>query len=126
MEGCGLETILLVEDDANIRTILKTFLEKRGYTVLAAHDGRKALSLLDGYPQAIHLLVTDVVMPGLGGRDIAKESRRRRPTTQILYISGFTDEVVPDSAVAFLQKPFRLEELEAKIRTILDSGGGHN
>ncbi len=121
-----METILLVEDDVSIRTLIKTFLEKRGYTVLAAHDGAKALSLLDSYPRPIHLLVTDLVMPGIGGGDIALRSLSRRPNTQILYISGFTDEVLPDSAAAFLQKPFRLEELEMKIRTMLDRADAHH
>ena len=116
----GSETILLVEDQESLRVLTKTFLERQGYTVLAAGNGMEALSIVDGYPRPIHLLVTDVVMPDIRGTEVAERLLKCRPSTQIIYISGYSDEEITDSTVAFLQKPFRMQELGAKIRNILD------
>jgi two-component system cell cycle sensor histidine kinase/response regulator CckA len=116
----GSETILLVEDQESLRVLTKTFLERQGYTVLAAGNGMEALSIVDGYPRAIHLLVTDVVMPDIRGTEIAQRLLKCRPSTQIIYISGYPDEEITDASTAFLQKPFRMQELGAKIRHMLD------
>lgn len=116
----GSETILLVEDQESLRVLTKTFLEKQGYTVLAAGNGMEALSIVEGYPRSIHLLVTDVVMPDIRGTEVAERLLRCRPNTQIIYISGYSDEEINDSTAAFLQKPFRMQELGAKIRNMLD------
>jgi two-component system cell cycle sensor histidine kinase/response regulator CckA len=116
----GSETILLVEDQESLRVLTKTFLERQGYTVLAAGNGIEALSIVDGYPRAIHLLVTDVVMPDIRGTEIAQRLLKCRPSTQIIYISGYPDEEITDASTAFLQKPFRMQELGAKIRHMLD------
>lgn len=116
----GSETILLVEDQESLRILTKSFLEQEGYTVLQAETGLEALSLVDGYPDPIHLLVTDLVMPGIRGTEFAERLLERRPNIQVIYISGYSDEEMTDPAAAFLQKPFRLQELGAKIRTILD------
>jgi DNA-binding NtrC family response regulator len=117
----GSETILIAEDQESIRDLIKGFLERRGYTVLAAQDGLEAILLLNDYPEAIDLVVTDVLLPGIDGRGVVKRSLERRPSTQVLYITGFGEEVIPDGAATFLLKPFRLEELAEKIRSALDN-----
>jgi PAS domain S-box-containing protein len=116
----GSETILVVEDQESLRVLTKTFLEQQGYIVLEAENGLEALSLVDTYQEPIHLLVTDLVMPGIRGTEVAERLLERRPDVQVIYISGYSDEEVTDSAPAFLQKPFRLQELGAKIRSMLD------
>jgi PAS domain S-box-containing protein len=116
----GSETILLVEDQESLRLLIKAFLEQQGYTVLAARNGMEALSLVDRCPQPIHLLVTDVVMPDIRGAELAERLLKCRPNTRVIYISGYLDEEITDSAAAFLQKPFRMQELGAKIREMLD------
>jgi len=121
MASDGSETILVAEDQESIRDLIKGFLERRGYRVLAAQDGLEAILLLHDYPEAIDLLVTDVLLPGIDGSGVVKRSLERRPGTQVLYITGFGEEVIPDGAATFLLKPFRLEELAEKIRTALDN-----
>ncbi|HEY1068173.1 MAG TPA: PAS domain S-box protein, partial [Pirellulales bacterium] len=121
----GIETILLVEDEDAVRTIARIALESRGYQVLTASRGREALELVDDYEGAIHLLVTDVVMPEMGGRQLAAEVLARRPETRIMYMSGYTDDLmlhsdVLDPAAAFLQKPFTPLSLTKKVREVLD------
>lgn len=116
----GSETILLVEDEEGIRTLTKTFLQQQGYTVLDAGNGQDALDLLKHYSQPIDLLLTDVVMPGIRGTELAERLHEHRAGTQVLYISGYPEEEITDPAAAFLQKPFPMEELGAKIRQILD------
>jgi CheY-like chemotaxis protein len=116
----GSETILLVEDQESLRLLIKAFLEQQGYTILAAGNGMEALSLVDRCPEPIHLLVTDVVMPNIRGTELAERLLKCRPNTQVIYISGYSDEEITDSAAAFLQKPFRMQELGAKIREMLD------
>ena len=123
MASKGPETILIAEDQESIRVLIKGFLEQRGYTVLAAQDGSEAIALLNDYPEAIDLLVTDVLLPGVDGEGVVKCSSERRPNTQVLYITGFGEEVIPEDAAAFLLKPFRLEELARKIRFALDKRG---
>jgi DNA-binding response OmpR family regulator len=121
MASDGSETILIAEDQESIRVLIKGFLEQRGYTVLAAEDGLEAISVLNDYPEAIDLLVTDVLLPGIDGGGVVKRSLECRPSTQVLYITGFGEEVIPNGAATFLLKPFRLEELAQKIRTALDN-----
>ena len=116
----GSETILLAEDQESLRILMKTFLEQKGYTVLAAQNGREAISLATHYPEKIHLLVTDVVMPDIRGTEVADRLLKDRPDIHIIYISGYLDEEITDPAAAFLQKPFGMQELGAKIRNILD------
>lgn len=120
MASGGSETILIAEDQESIRALIKGFLEQRGYTVLEAQDGSEAISLLNDYPEAIDLLVTDILLPGIDGGGVVKCSLERRPNTRVLYITGFGEEVIPKGSAAFLLKPFRLEELAHKIRTTLD------
>ena len=121
----GSETILLLEDEGSLREIIREVFEEAGYQVLTAGDSREALPLARSHPGPIHILVTDVVMPGLGGRDIAEALARERPSTRVLYISGYTDEAIGhhnvlDPGVHFLQKPFTTNALLRKVREVLD------
>jgi len=116
----GSETILLVEDQESLRILMKSFLEQQGYTVLSAGSGMEALSLVDRCSLPIHVLVTDVVMPDIRGTELSGRLLKCRPNVQVIYVSGYSDEEIKDSAVAFLQKPFRMQELGAKIRQMLD------
>jgi signal transduction histidine kinase len=122
----GSETILLVEDDMGVRELLRRVLPKLGYTLLEAGSGQEALRLLADYPDPVHLLLTDVVMPGISGKTLAEEVSRARPDLKTLFMSGYTDEAivqhgVSDAEVAYLQKPFSLMALAAKIRSVLDN-----
>jgi PAS domain S-box-containing protein len=121
----GNETILLVEDEPAVRKLARISLEAKGYRVLEAGNGVKALLEADRYPGPIHLLVTDVVMPEMGGRQLAETLQARRPELRILYTSGYTDDAVvrhgvSESTDRFLQKPFGPVALTAKVRAVLD------
>jgi len=121
----GTETILLVEDQDGIRELVCEFLQKNGYTVLHAADGNEALQIADSHKHPIHLLLTDVVMPNVGGRELAQRLTQPRPEMKVLFMSGYPDhatlsgELVDDSA-AVLQKPFALDTLARKIRSLFD------
>jgi PAS domain S-box-containing protein len=122
----GTETILLVEDQDGIRDLVGEFLRKSGYSVLIAADGNEALQLAEEHKGPIDLLLSDVVMPNLGGRELARRLTEPRPQMKVLFMSGYPDhgtpssEVVDDSA-SVLQKPFLLETLARKIRIQLDN-----
>ncbi|MGH7700016.1 MAG: PAS domain-containing protein, partial [Gemmatimonadales bacterium] len=121
----GTETVLLAEDEDAVRHLSQRALEREGYTVLAAANASEALTCVEGHDGAIHLLVTDVVMPGMGGRELARRLMGARPDLRVLYISGYPGEaVVQRGAVApgaaFLQKPFMPEELVKRVREVLD------
>jgi PAS domain S-box-containing protein len=123
----GTETVLLAEDEAALRNLIRGILESRGYSVLLAADAREALSWCERHPGPIHLFLTDVVMPGMSGQDLATLATRLRPRLKVLYMSGYTDHDVLDhgvldSGAAFLRKPFTPEILLAKIREVLDAG----
>jgi PAS domain S-box-containing protein len=123
--GTETETILLVEDQDGIRDLVREFLQNSGYTVLYAVDGNEALKIAANYQNSIHLLLTDVVMPNLGGRELARRLTQPRPRMKVLFMSGYPDhttwssELVDDTA-AVLQKPFPLDTLARKIRNLLD------
>jgi len=121
----GTETVLLVEDAAPVRTLARKSLENCGYRVLDAADGRAALDLSAHHAGGIDILVTDVVMPGMSGRELAERLAPLRPGMRVLYTSGYTDDAmvhqgVLRSGVAFLQKPFVPESLARKVREVLD------
>ncbi len=121
----GRETVLLVEDATPVRTLARRSLQVWGYTVLDAADPQAALALASGYPESIDLLVTDVVMPGMSGRELAERLVPQRPRMRVLYTSGYTDDAmvrqgVLTAGVAFLQKPFVPETLARKVREVLD------
>ena len=121
----GSETILLVEDETEVRDLVAQMLQGSGYTVLTAPDPGTALALSEQHRGLIHLLLTDVVLPEMSGRELRQRLRESRPRTKVLYMSGYTDEALgrhgalePD--VVLLQKPFSVGELGRKIREILD------
>jgi len=121
----GTETILLVEDEAPLRALVKRVLHEGGYTVLEAAHGKEALQLANQHSEMIQLLVTDVVMPHMGGRELAEELLRENPEMKVIFVSGYTDDsVVPhgisQAAVNFLEKPFSPLQLAQMIRTVLD------
>jgi len=121
----GTETILLVEDDEAILDLSKMILEELGYTVLAAHTPIYALHLAEEHPSTIDLLITDVVMPEMNGRDLAEQLRAIRPNLRCLYMSGYTADVIAhrgilDEGLNFMQKPFGSNDFAAKVREVLD------
>ena len=122
----GTETVLLVEDQRDVMRLARLALERHGYTVLTAQSGASAVELSDSYAGTIHLLVTDVVMPDLGGRYVADVLRRSRPEIKILFMSGYTNDAVVRHGVSnqvhdFLQKPFTPSILARKVRVVLDA-----
>lgn len=123
----GWETILLVEDEEVVLRLVRSILQKEGYTVLEAKSGAEAIALSEQQAGAIHLLVTDVVMPRMSGRQLAQRLTDARPELRVLYMSGYTDDAIVhhgvlDPGLAFIQKPFTPEALASKVREILDTG----
>jgi signal transduction histidine kinase/CheY-like chemotaxis protein len=123
----GTETILMVEDEKSVRVTTHMFLEDLGYTVLVAENPEKALALAAQHPGEMHLLITDVIMPGMSGRDLAKRLLELRPTLKRLFISGFTADVIAqrgilDDGVNFMSKPFGRDALARKVREVLEDG----
>jgi PAS domain S-box-containing protein len=121
----GDETILLVEDETVVRHLVAEILETNGYTVMQAGDGPSALELLRRHTGKLDLLVTDVVMPGMSGPEVAQAVTSMRPGTEVLYTSGYTDSAIGhhgvlEPGIAFLQKPFSADDLTRKVRSLLD------
>jgi len=121
----GTETILFVEDEQSVRELVSEYLSARGYRVLDASDGQQALEIAAAHSGKIQLLITDVVMPRLSGRELAARLAATRPDLKVLYISGYTDDSVFRHGVLqggmdFMQKPFNLKALAAKIREVLE------
>ncbi len=124
-ESRGGETVLLAEDEESVRTLTRVVLEMHGYTLLEAGDGEEAVRVCGEHEGRIDLLISDVVMPGLGGRELADRVAAMRPGLRILYLSGYTDDAVVRHGVlqaetAFLQKPFTVDALACKVREVLD------
>jgi signal transduction histidine kinase/CheY-like chemotaxis protein len=119
VERCA-ETLLLVDDEASLRTLGKRILEQSGYRVFVASNGREALEVVQRISDPLALVVTDVMMPEMGGQELAIALRKIRPATRILYVSGFTANVVVTPGTAFLAKPFTGPALRAAVRQVLD------
>jgi PAS domain S-box-containing protein len=120
----GTETVLLVEDEDSVRQLVRETLESRGYRVLEAANGTEALALAANHADPIHLVITDVVMPGLSGHELVQQLQPARPSLKVLYLSGYAQDAFPSTAAAdsqktFLQKPFTLQSLSRKVREIL-------
>ena len=123
----GSETVLLVEDEMSVRRLTHQFLEGNGYHVLEAIEGREAMRISEQYDGPIHLLLTDVVMPGMSGCELVKTLAPLRPEMKVLYMSGYTDDAIIGHGnlgrgSSFLQKPFTLDCLAHKVRGVLDKG----
>jgi PAS domain S-box-containing protein len=124
----GKETILLVEDDEGVRGLALRCLKKQGYQVLTATDGKDALQVVKSHPGPLDLVLTDVVMPKLGGPEMVRQLKADSPDLKVLYMSGYTDDAVVrhgliEAEVAFIQKPYTPQELSQKVRQILDAKG---
>jgi len=126
----GTETILLAEDSASLREMAREYLVSVGYTVLEAATGKDALDQAKSFAGTIQLLLTDVVMPGMSGPELAHQIGRLRPGIKIIFTSGYTDDAiirqgVLDPAIAFIQKPYRPKALARKIREVLKVNAGN-
>jgi nitrogen-specific signal transduction histidine kinase/CheY-like chemotaxis protein len=121
----GSETILLVEDEEEVRKLAVRVLERQGYKVLAARNGDEALLICEQQKGPIHLLLTDVVMPGMNGHEVAKRLESLHPETKVLYMSGYTDNAIVlhgvlVKGVHYIQKPFTVDALTKKVREVLE------
>ncbi len=119
----GSETILVVEDESGVRKLMSAALRKAGYSLLEASNGEEALAVAEGHAGAIHLVISDVVMPGIGGAELAKRLAALRPELKMLFTSGYSETGLADLTgpeTQFLQKPFTPATLAAKVREVLD------
>jgi CheY-like chemotaxis protein len=125
VRATGAETVLVVEDEQSLRSMVRTVLEAAGYVVLEANGGHEAIAVCLNHVGPIHLLLTDVVMPQMNGREVSDHIVASHPETRVLYMSGYTDKGIVhngvlESGAAFLQKPFTPNSLTRKIREVLD------
>jgi PAS domain S-box-containing protein len=125
----GTETVLVVEDEEGVRNLARLALASFGYTVLMAEGGVEAIGMVERHPGPVHLLLTDLIMPGLNGRETAERLLALRPNLKVLYVSGYTDEAilhhgVLEPGMAFLHKPFGPASLARKVREVLDGVSG--
>ena len=116
---------MLVEDEELVRRVTGRILARHGYTVLEAVSGSDALVVSREHAGSIHLMLTDVVMPGMSGQELAEEVKSQRPTMKVLFMSGYTENAiihhgVLDPDIAFIQKPFKYDTLARKVREMLD------
>jgi CheY-like chemotaxis protein len=124
----GTETLLVVEDDELVRDLIDEVLSPLGYRVLSTASGDEALKTSDSFPRHVDLLLTDVVMPGMNGRQLAEVMRTRRPGIKVLFMSGYTQDALStqgilEPGVALIHKPLRPRMLARQIRQVLDSVG---
>ena len=124
----GTETILLVEDDETVRGLIHKVLQSYGYQVLVAAHADAALSVCERFPKTVDLLLTDVVMPRMSGRELANRLAALRPEMKVLFMSGYTDDAIVhhgvlDADTPFIRKPFAPDALALKVRNVLDGQG---
>lgn len=121
-----METILIVDDEPEVRAVARDMLRAKGYTTLDTGDPTLALRIARTEPQPIHLLLTDVVMPLMNGRELVEQMRTIRPAMKVLYMSAFSTETIEDYGIRvapgepFVVKPFTLERLASAVRAVLD------
>jgi two-component system, cell cycle sensor histidine kinase and response regulator CckA len=120
-----METILIVDDEADVRELVREVLEAKGYTVLEAGDGAEALLVAGLYPEPIQLMLSDVLMPTVSGPELAENLKAVRPDTKVVFMSGYTTEVMGQygmlrSGAPFIAKPFNPDVLVRKLREVLD------
>ena len=122
-EPRGSEVVLLVEDENAVRRMTQTFLEAKGYKVLEARHGGEGLEICQDYRGPIDLLLTDIVMPEMGGRELVEKVSPLRPEMKVLFMSGYSEDpsIHEGSQIPFLEKPFTLRELARRVREVLDS-----
>jgi DNA-binding NtrC family response regulator len=116
--------VLLVEDQAEVRQLACTILRNMGFTVLEAANGGEAIATAQGFEGEIRILLTDVIMPGMNGKELAHRMGQLRPQTKVVFMSGYTDHImsrdgVLDDSVEYLQKPFTADQLGATVRRVL-------
>jgi len=121
----GTETVLLVEDEDMVRGFAKRILQRQGYTVIEAPDGGKAYTVCKKHSGEIHLLLTDVIMPKMNGRELHKKLLAIKPGLKVLFMSGYPENIIAhhgvlDESTQFIGKPFNIEELTGKVREVLD------
>jgi two-component system cell cycle sensor histidine kinase/response regulator CckA len=114
-------TILLVEDEESVRELVRTTLERKGYTVLDTGQGDVALEMAASHAGRIDILISDLMLPGISGRELGLKVSESHPETKILFVSGYPEETVARPGVAFLQKPFTLQALAGKVQDVLAS-----
>jgi CheY-like chemotaxis protein len=122
---CGTETILLVEDNEQVRDVSHAILEQHGYSILLAERGSEALQVLEDHEGPVHLLLTDVIMPGMNGRELFAKVSGLYPDVRVLYMSGYTDNVIAhhgvlEEEIQFIQKPLSIKALATKVRVVLE------
>jgi len=123
----GTETIMVVEDEAIVRNLAVKVLRRHGYSVLAAEDGKACLDSLRDHEGPLDLLLTDVVMPGMNGRELYGEVKGLFPGAKILFMSGYPEDIVThrgvlDEGIPFIQKPFSVQDLATRVRSVLEEG----
>ena len=126
MPETGTETLLLVEDEAAVRSSVRRLLEWHGYTVLEARNGAEALRIFDTHEETIDLVLTDVVMPEMGGHELVERLQSRRPELRVLFMSGFAERAFTSdgsmpASTGYLEKPFTVETLMRRLREVLDA-----
>ncbi|WP_163338187.1 PAS domain-containing sensor histidine kinase [Desulfopila sp. IMCC35008] len=122
----GTETILLVEDDKQVRDLTSAMLEHHGYTIFAAHEGEKACEIYSANKESIDMLLTDVIMPGMNGKELYERLQKMTPDLKVLYMSGYTSDIIDhhgilNSGTQFIQKPFSTTALTRKIRSVFST-----
>ena len=127
----GSETILVAEDNQKIRRLTSKVLTRHGYHVYLASTGREAVNLLKSTKEPVHLLLTDVIMPEMNGKDLYKEAKAIDSSLKVVFMSGYTDDIVhfeetSDGSNYFIKKPFTMKELTQKVREVLDEKDGES
>jgi DNA-binding response OmpR family regulator len=122
-----VETAVVVEDQDQLRDLVCRTLRQSGYTVLDATDGASAIRMVSGHPGAVNILITDVVLPGMNGRELYDRLLRQRPGLRVLFMSGYSGDILSENGVTtegvdLIQKPFTLQAFTAKVRDVLNHG----